>query len=113
MQSNLHDHLRAARRAHQQAEYTLAVLLFELKTTRRYTERGHTSVVDYAQAELDLTVRQTHDLVLIGQCMRTLPALVEAFADGRLSATKAREVARIATPATDAAWTEQIGRAHV
>jgi 5-methylcytosine-specific restriction endonuclease McrA len=104
---DLHTQLRAARRAHQQAECRLAVLLFELKSTGRYTERGHTGVESYAEAELDLSVRQTRDLVAIGKHMRELPALSQAFSDGRLSATKAREVARVATPETDAAWTER------
>jgi hypothetical protein len=105
--NDLHAQLRAARRAHQQAEFSLAVLLCELKSTGRYTERGHTSVESYAEAELDLTMRQTRDLVAIGRHMRELPALAAAFSDGRLSATKAREVARVATPDTDAAWTER------
>jgi hypothetical protein len=105
--NDLHTQLRAARRAHQRAEFSLAVLLCELKSTGRYTERGHTSVESYAEAELDLTLRQTRDLVAIGRHMRELPALAAAFSDGRLSATKAREVARVATPDTDAAWTER------
>jgi hypothetical protein len=105
--NDLHTQLRAARRAHQRAEFSLAVLLFELKSTGRYTERGHTCVEAYAEAELDLTVRQTRDLVAIAKHMRELPALAQAFSDGRLSATKAREVARVATRETDAAWTKR------
>jgi hypothetical protein len=107
MSIDLHAQLRVARRAHQRAEFTLAVLLFELKSTGRFTERGHASVESYADAELDLSVRQSRDLVAIGKHMRELPALAQAFSDGRLSATKAREVARVATPDTDAAWTER------
>jgi 5-methylcytosine-specific restriction endonuclease McrA len=107
MSSDLHAQLRTARRAHQRAEHDLALLLFELKTTRRYTERGHASVESYAEAELDLTSRQTRDLVAIAKHLRDLPALAKAFSDGRLSATKAREVVRVATAETDAAWTER------
>jgi hypothetical protein len=105
--TDLHTQLRVARRAHQRAEFSLAVLLFELKSTGRFSERGHTGVESYAEVELDLSVRQTRDLVAIGKHMRELPALAAAFCDGRLSATKAREVARVATPYTDAAWTER------
>jgi hypothetical protein len=107
MSIDLHAQLRAARRAQQRAEYSLAVLLFELETTRRYAERGHSSVASYADAELDLTPRQTRDLVAIAKHMRTLPALADAFSNGRVSATKAREVVRVATPETDNAWTER------
>jgi hypothetical protein len=43
--TDLHARLRLARGAHQQAEYALATLLLELQRTRRYTERGHASVI--------------------------------------------------------------------
>ncbi len=105
--TDLHARLRLARGAHQQAEYALATLLFELQRTRRYTERGHTSVIAYGEAELDLTPRQTRDLVFVAKHMRTLPALEEAFRTGQIGYTKAREVARIATPETDAVWTQR------
>jgi hypothetical protein len=103
MSTDLHTALRTARRAHQQAEYALATLLFELKTSRRFGERGHASVEDYAFAELDLPVRQTRDLIAIAKRLGRLPALAAAFQAGRLGYTKAREVVRIATPETDAA----------
>jgi hypothetical protein len=107
MPTDLHTQLRVARGAHQQAEYALATLLFTLHRTRRYTERGHASVVSYGEAELDLTPRQTRDLVFVAKRRAALPALDEAFRTGRVGYTKAREVARIATPETDAAWTHR------
>jgi hypothetical protein len=107
MSTDLHTQLRLARGAHQQAEYALATLLFTLHRTRRYTERGHASVVSYGEAELDLTPRQTRDLVFVAKRLAALPALDEAFRTGRVGYTKAREVARIATPETDAAWTRR------
>lgn len=107
MHADLHLRLREARRLHQQAECVLATLIFELETSRRYTERGHTSVVAYATAELDLTPRQTRDLLLVARHMRTLPRMAQAFTQGALSYTKAREIVRVATPETDAAWNER------
>ncbi|MCK6572739.1 HNH endonuclease [Myxococcota bacterium] len=105
MTTDLHTQLRLARGAHQQAEYALATLLFELHRTRRYTERGHASVIAYAEAELDLTPRQTRDLVFVAKRLAALPTLAAAFRAGRVAYTKAREVARVATSETDAAWT--------
>jgi hypothetical protein len=105
MTTDLHTQLRLARGAHQQAEYALATLLFELHRSRRYMERGHASVIAYGEAELDLTPRQTRDLVFVAKRLAALPALDEAFRTGRVGYTKAREVARVATPETDAAWT--------
>ncbi len=107
MSTDLHTQLRLARGAHQQAEYALATLLCELHHTRRYTERGHASVIAYGEAELDLTPRQKRDLVFVAKRLAALPALDEAFRTGRVGYTKAREVARIATPETDAAWTRR------
>jgi hypothetical protein len=107
MTTDLHSRLRLARGAHQQAEYALATLLYELQRTRRYTERGHASVVAYGEAELDLTPRQTRDLVFVAKRLPALPALDAAFRSGRVGYTKAREVARVATPETDAAWTNR------
>jgi hypothetical protein len=105
MSADLHDLLRAARRQHQRAECALASLLFTLKCSRRYLERGHATVEAYAEAELDLGVRQTRDLIAVGRRLEELPIMAAAFAEGRLSHTKAREIARVATPETDADWT--------
>jgi hypothetical protein len=107
MTTDLHTALRSARQGHQRAEYVLATLLFELETSRRFEERGHACVSDYAFVELDLPIRQTRDLIAIAKRLHRLPALAEAFQNGRLGYTKAREVVRVATPETDAAWTQR------
>jgi hypothetical protein len=107
MSTDLHTELRSARRAHQRSEYALATLLLELKTSRRFDERGHACVEDYAFVELDLPVRQTRDLIAIAKRLHRLPVLAEAFKTGRLGYTKAREVIRVATTETDAAWTQR------
>lgn len=105
--SDLHARLRTARRDHQRAEFVLASLLWELRRTRAYADRGHANVEQYAEVELDLGVRQVRDLIAIGRRLGELPALARAFADGQLGWTKAREVVRVATPETDSAWTSR------
>ena len=104
---SIHIALSNARRAQQASEYALAVLLLKLWQSRQYTERGHSSVVQYAEVELDLSPRQTQEFISLARRLRALPTLDATFADGGLGWTKAREVAKIATPETEAAWVER------
>lgn len=101
---SIHIALRRARNAHASAEHDLAVLLCRLHASGLYAERGHSSVVQYAEVELDLTPRHTMELVAIGRKLPKLPALAAAFASGQLGWTKARELIKVATPETDSEW---------
>jgi hypothetical protein len=101
---SIHIALRRARSAHASAEHDLAVLLCRLHASRLYAERGHSSVVQYAEVELDLTPRHTMELVAIGRKLPKLPALAAAFATGQLGWTKARELIKVATAETDEEW---------
>lgn len=101
---SIHIALRRARSAHASAEHDLAVLLCRLHASGLYAERAHSSVVQYAEVELDLTPRHTLELVAIGRKLPKLPALAAAFASGQLGWTKARELIKVATAETDEAW---------
>jgi len=74
---------------------------------RAFIELGYSSVHQYAEVELDLSARQTGDLLRIARALPDLPHLREAFEAGRVGWTKARELVRVATGETDAAWTER------
>lgn len=104
---NIHVQLWRARRANRASERTLAMLLWQLQRSGQYTERGHSSVVQYAEVELDLTPRQTQELVALARRLAVLPALDAAFAAGEVGWTKLREITKVATPETDAAWAER------
>lgn len=108
---NIHVELWRARRANRASEHTLAILLLRLQASGLFTERGHSSVVQYAEVELDLAPRQTQELIALARRLRALPALDAAFASGAIGWTKAREVAKVATPETDAAWTDRASQA--
>src|SRR5688500_18972257 len=103
----IHEQLRDARRDQQRAEYRLAVLLAELHARRLYKERGCSGTVQYAEVELGLEPRHARELLAIGRQLPELPVLAATFAQGRLSWTRCREVCRVATAETDAAWTER------
>ena len=88
------------------AERRAAELLVEVDADRLYRDLGHASLADYAVAELDLHARKAEELLRIGRKLAELPRLDQAFAEGQVAWTKVREVTRVATPDTDAAWTE-------
>lgn len=104
--ATLHRELLAVVADQRAADHRCAVLLFELAKDQLYRQLGHTSVVAYAVEVLGLTVRRTRDLLAIGRRLPELPLLSEAFAAGDVGWTKVREVVRVATPATEAAWVD-------
>ena len=100
----LHQQLLAARRRHRQSEYELCVLLCELADRRAYTQFQSVNIREYARKHLDLGERRCAELLTLGRRLRSLPELTEVFASGELGWTKAREVARVATPLTCEEW---------
>ncbi len=103
----VHAGLVEALRRRRAAEHDAAVLLARLDAERLYLALGHVSTVAYAVGALELTVRQARALLQLGRSLPNLPALDAAFADGRLPYTKARELLRVVTPETEAAWVER------
>jgi hypothetical protein len=54
-----------------------------------------------------ISLRAGQDHLRVAHALERLPALREAFAAGRLSYSKARAIARVAEPDTDAEWVRQ------
>ncbi len=100
----IHAELVAALRQRRAAEHTASRLLRQVADESLHHTLGYASIYDYAEQALDLSVRQARGLLQIGGMLPTLPALDAAFAAGTLSWTKARELIRVVTPDTDAAW---------
>ena len=96
-----------ARRTQRGAEHRIAVLLAQMADGALYRALGYASVEQYATGRLELTTRMTRDFVRIGRAIAELPVLNAALAEGTVDWTKAREVVRVATPATESAWTER------
>jgi hypothetical protein len=101
------DRLVATRRAHRRAEHQLATLLAELAEGRLYTLLGYASLDEYAETVLDLSPRQFRDLLRIGRALPKLPTLAASLEAGEIDWTKARELLRVATLETEAAWVER------
>ncbi len=111
----IHAELLTALRQRRAAEHTAARLLRQVADESLHHALGYASIYDYAEQALDLSVRQARGLLQIGGMLPSLPALDAAFGAGTISWTKARELIRVITPDTDAAWvaaaTENTSRA--
>ncbi len=112
---HVHAQLLTALRQRRAAEHSAARLLRQVADESLHHALGYASIYDYAEQALDLSVRQARGLMQIGGMLPALPALDAAFAAGTISWTKARELIRVITPETDAAWvaaaTENTSRA--
>ncbi len=88
----------------------VARLLHEMTRTKGYVALGFASIADYARARLDFSGWKTRDLVELTERASGLPVVREAFETGRVSWTKLRAVARIATPESEGEWIERAER---
>ena len=100
----IHAQLLTALRQRRAAEHAAALLLRQVADESLHHALGYASIYDYAEQALDLTVRQARGLLQIGGVLPSLPTLDAEFAAGRISWTKARELIRVITPDTEAAW---------
>lgn len=103
----LHADLIRTRRALSRCEFRLSELLIQLDRHGSAQLLGYSGTLHYALVELDLTERQTVEMLRLGGRLVGLPVLRAAFEEGRLGWTKAREVARVATEKTEAGWVER------
>ncbi len=99
-----HDALVASCRDAKIIEHRVAVLLAKMWAHGHHRELGFASIHDYAVHVLELSVRQSRALLHIGRALPEFPHLGAAFAEGKIGWTKAREIVRVATPDTEAAW---------
>ena len=102
----LHARLLAARRAHRQSYYALITLLCEMADSGAFAVLGYSRLADYAHATLDLSSRQTRELLAVGRRLRELPAIAAAMAAGKLDWTKVREILRVTDADNEAAWAD-------
>ena len=96
------------RKQHRRCEYELACLLVEWDQRGGAASRGHTDTVGWARSVLGLEARETKELLRIGRRLPDLPRPKEVFSEGLVGWTHIREAIRVATPETDAAWTERV-----
>jgi 5-methylcytosine-specific restriction endonuclease McrA len=82
-----------------------AVLWFaEVQRRALYRELGHPSLQVYATEALGFSPNRYWQFKRLADDLDRLPVLCEAVAAGDIGWTKAQQVARVATPATQEAW---------
>ncbi len=96
---------KTARTAERLATRDLAAALRDIDDARAFYQLGYAALAEYAEVELGLTARRTRVLVAFARRLDHLPVLAAAIDRGEVDWTKAREVLRVATPDSDAAWT--------
>ena len=65
---------------------------------------GMVNALDYMERTLGYAPHAAHERLRVARSLGGLPVTERAFADGQLSFTAVRELTRVATPATEAAW---------
>jgi 5-methylcytosine-specific restriction endonuclease McrA len=85
-----------------------AVLWFaEVQRRRLYRQLGHASLQLYATQALGFSDNRYYQFKRLADDLDRLPVLREAVETGEIGWTKALQVARVATAATQAAWVEK------
>jgi hypothetical protein len=64
------------------------------------------SAIDYMERVLGYAPRSAQERLRVARTLGTLPELTAALAQGQLSYSAVRELTRVVTPATEAAWRE-------
>ncbi len=104
-----HTGLLAACHTLKRSKHVVCHLLASFAAEEHHKQFGYAGVLDYAVTELELEPREAKELLLLGKRLRRLPLIDQAFADGRLAYSKARELARVVVPSTQEAWLERAG----
>jgi 5-methylcytosine-specific restriction endonuclease McrA len=103
----VHDRLCTALSELQRAERSAVLWFAEIVRRKLYRDLGYASVHQYAELALGWGKSKTSQFLHLSECLQELPQLRRSMAAGELSWTKAREVAKVATPRTETAWIQE------
>ncbi len=98
--------LRASKRHTDVGHRVLAYYLSDMDERRESQLLGYPSAAEYAVHRLDMPRRSARELIQVGRALCELTKIDRAFAEGSLSWSRVRLLAKIATPETEDAWLE-------
>ncbi len=108
--AEVHTRLKDALVELQRAEKNALLWFSEIAHRKLYRELGHSSLQMYATESLGFSQNKTAQFVRLAGVMEELPVLREAVTLGEIPWTKAREVAKVATPRTEKWWVTEARR---
>lgn len=99
--------LRQALAVSEEARRCSVLWFAEIQRRELWRALGHASLELYAVHGLGFSRNRYWQFKRLADELDRLPVLQEAVSDGRVGWTKAQQVARIATPATESDWVER------
>jgi hypothetical protein len=93
--------LRAAGRRLARDTFQFLWLVAEFDSRRGWAEGGARSCPEWLHRHTGFSLRTARDHLRVAHALRRLPAVAAAFAEGRVSYSKVRALARIADPANE------------
>jgi len=108
--AEVHARLKNALEELQRAEKGALLWFSEIARRKLYRELGYSSLQMYATEALGFSQNKTGQFIRLAGVMEELPVLRESVARGEIPWTKAREVAKVATPRTEKRWVAEARR---
>jgi len=103
----VHSSLRQSLAELRQAERNAVLWFAEIWTRKLYRDLGYGSMQQYAALGLGFSRSKTAQFLRLVRALEVLPVLRASLEKGEVSWTKAREVVKVATPRTEAAWVQE------
>jgi hypothetical protein len=91
----------------QWAEQNALLWFAEVRQRELYRELGYSSIQQYASEALGFSQNKTYQFIRLAGSLKQLPQLHRSVARGEICWTKAREVAKVATPRTQGKWIKE------
>jgi len=108
--AEVHSRLKDALVELQRAEKNVLLWFSEIARRKLYRELSYSSLQMYATEALGFSRNKTRQFIRLAGVMEELPVLRESVARGEIPWTKAREVAKVATPRTEKRWVAEARR---
>jgi len=108
--AEIHTRLETVLTELQRAEKNAVLLFGEILRRKLYRDLGYSSIQAYAAESLGFTPSKTSQFVRLTGAREELPRLRQSVAAGELGWTKAREVAKVATPESEERWIAEAER---